>query len=284
MHSSRPDWVFGRGAVDLVDQHHVREHRPGPELELALALVEDVGADHVGGQQVGGALDARVLGVDRPRQRPRQGGLADARVVLDQHVALGEQGHQHLPDGRLGRLHRLRDVVAQATRELCDCRGVEVRRGRHRHDGRGPRARWLPLCHQLAHGRLGIRRAHHRLPHQHRVHAHPLELLDLLAVDDAGLRHHRLARRHVGQQVERAGDVHGEVVEVAVVDADHVGVHVQRRLQLVRARDLDDRVQVQLARRGVQLGQLAVAQRARPPAAPRPPRRRWPRGACRGRR
>ena len=54
---------LGRGAVDLVDEHDVGEDRARAELEAVLALVEDVGADDVGGQQVGRALDARELEV-----------------------------------------------------------------------------------------------------------------------------------------------------------------------------------------------------------------------------
>ena len=45
-----------RGPVDLVDGHDVGEDRAGPELEPLLALVVDVRADDVGGQQVGRAL------------------------------------------------------------------------------------------------------------------------------------------------------------------------------------------------------------------------------------
>ena len=48
----------GRGAVDLVGEHHVGEDRAGPELELGALLVEDGGADDVRGQQVRGELDA----------------------------------------------------------------------------------------------------------------------------------------------------------------------------------------------------------------------------------
>ena len=93
MHSSKPGLGLRRGAVDLVDEHDVGEHRPGPELETLLALVVDVGADDVGGQQVRRALHARELAVDRAGQRPGERRLADARIVLDQHVALGEQRH-----------------------------------------------------------------------------------------------------------------------------------------------------------------------------------------------
>ena len=48
---------LGGGAVDLVAQHDVGEDRAGPELEVALLLVEDVDAGDVGGQQVGRELD-----------------------------------------------------------------------------------------------------------------------------------------------------------------------------------------------------------------------------------
>jgi hypothetical protein len=122
MHSSRPDWVH---------EHDVREHRAGPELEAVLALVVDVRADHVRRQQVGRALDAGVLGVDRAGERPRERGLPDAGVVLDQHVALGEQGHEHVPQHALGRLNGARDVVAQPGAKLRYLRRVEVRYGRH---------------------------------------------------------------------------------------------------------------------------------------------------------
>ena len=125
MHSSRPD------AVDLVHQHHVREHGPGPELEAVLALVVDVGSHHVGGEQVGGALHAGVLGVDRARERASQRGLSHPRVVLDQHMALGQEGDEHVAQHLIGRLDRTRDVRAQPGAQLRNLRRVEIRNGRH---------------------------------------------------------------------------------------------------------------------------------------------------------
>ena len=98
MHSSRPDWVFGEARLTSSTSTTFANTGPGPELEAVLALVVDVRADHVGRQQVGGALHARVLRVDRPGERPSQRGLADARVVLDQDVALGEQRDEHVAD------------------------------------------------------------------------------------------------------------------------------------------------------------------------------------------
>ena len=106
-----------RRAVDLVDEHDVREDRAGPELEAALALVEDVRADDVGGQQVGGALDARELEVQRARERACERRLADARQVLDEHVAAGEHGDDEVLDDVVAHLGGARDVRRDAPRQ-----------------------------------------------------------------------------------------------------------------------------------------------------------------------
>ena len=53
---------------------------------------------------------------------------------------------------------------------------------------------------------------------------------------------------HVGEQVEGALDVDAEVLEVAVVDPDHVGVDLERRVELLLVVDLDDRVEVERRR------------------------------------
>ena len=88
---------LGRGAVDLVGQDDVGEDRAGLEAELppALAVGEDVGADHVGGHQVRGELDAGEGEVEGAAHRPHQGGLAQAGHPLQQHVAPGHQADQH---------------------------------------------------------------------------------------------------------------------------------------------------------------------------------------------
>lgn len=71
-----------------------------PSIRRALALpannktgtIKDV--EHVGGQQVGGELHALETQPERGGQRMRQGGLAQARQVLDQQVSVGEQGDE----------------------------------------------------------------------------------------------------------------------------------------------------------------------------------------------
>ena len=100
-----------RRAVDLVDDHDVGEDRTGAELEARLALVVDVRAHDVGGEQVGRALDAGERAVDRARERARQRGLADAGVVLDEDVPLGEQRDDHLLEHVVVDLDRAPDVV-----------------------------------------------------------------------------------------------------------------------------------------------------------------------------
>src|SRR3954447_2907446 len=107
-----------RGAVDLVDDHDVREDRARAELEALLALVVDAGADDVGRQQVGGALDARELRVDRLRQRACERGLADARIVLDEDVPFGEHRDDDVLEHVVAHLDRAADVLLHALGHL----------------------------------------------------------------------------------------------------------------------------------------------------------------------
>jgi hypothetical protein len=106
-----------RGAVDLVRQQHVREHRSLPELEGQLFRVVEGDSGHVARQQVGGALDAPELALDRARHGACQHGLPDARHVLDQHVAAREQRR----DDRLDRLALAQDDALDVLDQLpCD--------------------------------------------------------------------------------------------------------------------------------------------------------------------
>ena len=86
-----------RGAVDLVGQQHLGEHRAGVELELARAGLVHRYAEHVGRQQVGGELDALEVQSHGGGQGVGQGGLAQSGQVFDQGVAAGQQGHQGQP-------------------------------------------------------------------------------------------------------------------------------------------------------------------------------------------
>ena len=88
---------LGRGAVDLVADDDVGEHRPRLELEVALFGVVDAHAGHVAGQQIRRELQPADRAVDRAGERLGELGLADARHVLDQQVPLGQQHGQAQP-------------------------------------------------------------------------------------------------------------------------------------------------------------------------------------------
>ena len=75
-----------------------------------------------------------------------------------------------------------------------------------------------------------------------------LELVELLARRDAGLRDDDLAGRDVGEQLEGPLQVDAEVAQVAVVDAEQLGVGVERDLELLLVVDLDEHVEVEAAR------------------------------------
>ena len=67
---------------------------------------------------------------------------------------------------------------------------------------------------EVAHGLLGVLRAHDRLADEDGVHADPLELVDLLAARVAGLGDHGLAGRYVGDELLGRGEVDLEAAEI----------------------------------------------------------------------
>ena len=58
-------------------------------------------------------------------------GLADAGVVLDQHVAVGDQRHEDVAKHLLGHLHRAADALGQGRAQGGD--GPDVSHGAGRH-------------------------------------------------------------------------------------------------------------------------------------------------------
>ncbi len=82
---------LGRGAVHFVRQDHLREDRPGMELEGAGLALVDRDADDVGRQHVARELDALEVQAERARQHVGQRGFADARQILDQEMPASEQ-------------------------------------------------------------------------------------------------------------------------------------------------------------------------------------------------
>ena len=91
---------FGAGAIDLIGQQQLGEHRAAAELEFVRVAIEDRYPDDVGRQHVAGELHPRPFQAQHPRQAVRQRGLADAGHVLDQQVTARQQAGQaqpHLP-------------------------------------------------------------------------------------------------------------------------------------------------------------------------------------------
>jgi hypothetical protein len=86
---------LGGGAVDLVGQQQVGEHRAERGAEVAGLLVEHARADQVGRHQVGRELDALELARERARQGLDGERLGQAGHALDQQMALRQHGHQH---------------------------------------------------------------------------------------------------------------------------------------------------------------------------------------------
>jgi hypothetical protein len=85
---------LGRRAVDFVRKHEVGEDRPLADGELLVALRVDQRADEVGGQQVGGELDARETGIDGFGQRGDGERLGQSGHPFEQDVAVGEQADE----------------------------------------------------------------------------------------------------------------------------------------------------------------------------------------------
>ena len=112
---------LGGRAVDLVGEHEVREHRPERDLELAELLVEDPGADDVGGHEVGRELDALELAADRLRERLHRHRLGEAGHALDEEVAAREQGDDHPLEQRVLADDDALDLVEHLLERRVEC-------------------------------------------------------------------------------------------------------------------------------------------------------------------
>ena len=96
-----------RCAVDFVGQQYVAEHRTRSELEGVGSSVPDTHSGDVGREEVWGELHSTEAAVDAASQCFAQAGLADTGDVLDQNVAVGDQGQRHEVDhGALALDHR----------------------------------------------------------------------------------------------------------------------------------------------------------------------------------
>ena len=107
---------LGRRPVDFVGQDQVGEDGAALELELAPAasgLHNDVGAENVGGHQVGRELNAVEGEVEHIAQGSHQQGLAQARHALQEHVSPREQGDERAFDNGVLSDDDLADLRAQ---------------------------------------------------------------------------------------------------------------------------------------------------------------------------
>ena len=118
--SSSAACVFGGARLISSASRRLVKIGPGAELEVAVALVPDRRAGDVGGHQVGRELDAAEAEPAGLGERARDQRLREARHVLEQDVAVGEQAEQDqlellalADDGAL-------DLVDQAGAELCE--------------------------------------------------------------------------------------------------------------------------------------------------------------------
>ena len=103
----------GWGPVELVDQDHVGEHRPGPELPCAGVRRNHRHARDVGWQQVGVPLDARQFGAQGDGERPGEHGFAHPRYILNEEVTAGQHRHHGSSESVVGPEEHLRQVGDQ---------------------------------------------------------------------------------------------------------------------------------------------------------------------------
>ena len=103
---------FGAGAVDFIRQHDLVHDAAQVQLLLAGFQVEHREAGDVGGKHIGRELDALKGAAQRRRQGRGQRGFAQARHVLDEHVARADQGNQQVIDDGILADDDLPDIAA----------------------------------------------------------------------------------------------------------------------------------------------------------------------------
>ena len=87
---------LGRRPVDLVGEHHVREHRAPLDVEVLARRPPDPRADDVGGYEIGRELQPGERAADHPGERRNREGLGQTGHTLDQAVTAGEEA-DHRP-------------------------------------------------------------------------------------------------------------------------------------------------------------------------------------------
>ncbi len=104
----------GGGAVDFVRKEDVCEDGAFVEAEFLGAGVEDGDAQDVGGEEIGGELDAFEFGVgDGVCDGFGEGGFAGSGEVFEEDVAAGEHAGEDFADGGFLAVYDLADGVFQ---------------------------------------------------------------------------------------------------------------------------------------------------------------------------
>ncbi len=109
---------LGAGAVDLVEEEH-REVgallQQWARVDARLAVLAEMGVvDEVRRHQVDGALDTLEGTTYGARHGTQQGGLADADIAFQQHMAAREGGYGEQADDPLLSQHHLADLLLEA--------------------------------------------------------------------------------------------------------------------------------------------------------------------------
>jgi hypothetical protein len=104
-------------AIDFVGQEQVGDDGAAVERKAHGARVEDLRADQIARQHVGGELDARKREAKGGGIGAHRGGLGDAGDAFDQYMTIAERGYQHALEQRLladdRRFDRGRDAVCE---------------------------------------------------------------------------------------------------------------------------------------------------------------------------
>src|SRR5690606_7035691 len=95
----------GAGAVDFVGEEEIGEDGPLDELEGIAVLPVDRVADEIGGEEVGGELDALEDAGDGGGEGFREGRLADAGRTLDEGMSARKERGGKLVHCRLRTEH-----------------------------------------------------------------------------------------------------------------------------------------------------------------------------------
>ena len=131
----------------------------------------------------------------------------------------------------------------------------------HEHGVSDPTSRRCRRHAQVFHRGRGIARLDQGLAHQQRVIARGGQCRRVVGAADAGFGDAHHARRHERRHPPSPGLVDLEGDEVALVDADQIGLDSQRPLELGLVVDLDEHVEADLAGQLMEVGELGVVER-----------------------